>query len=319
MAEKVEELDLVVGGHSHTFLYTGHPPSVEKPKGPYPTYVTQPGGRIVPVVQAYCYTKYIGHLELAFDKNGELMEPVPERGVKFAEPVLLDSSHFQVDWIENRLKPYQEKLEPYREVVGYTAVRLFREDNAESSLGNLVTDSMASAWNDTVIAFINDGGLRTELEKGEITGEDVFSVIPFNNTVDRIVLSGKDIKAVLEYNVASLCPNQTCEPREFYQVSGLKVSFHIKGHNKGNRIANIKVKQMDQTFRDLDDETLYPVAITSFLALPGKSPIYELKKEHQVGQVDYDVLVKYLKESSPITTKLEGRIAVHYFVGYQYK
>ena len=76
---------------------------------------------------------------------------------------------------------------------------------------------------------------------------------------------------------------------------------------------------MDQTFRDLDDETLYPVAITSFLALPGKSPIYELKKEHQVGQIDYDVLVKYLKESSPITTKLEGRIAVHYFVGYQYK
>ena len=237
MAEEIEELDIVVGGHSHTFLYTGHPPSVEKPEGPYPTYVTQASGRVVPVVQAYCYTKYLGHLEIVFDNAGELVEPVPGGGVTFAQPVLLDSSHPQLGWVESKLERYQEKLQPYREVVGYSAVRLFREDNAESSLGDMVTDSMAAAWDDTNIAFINDGGLRTELEKGEITGEDVFGVIPFNNTVDRVVLAGRDIKAVLEWNVAGLCPNQTCDPGEFYQVAGLQVHFHIKAHNQGKRIA----------------------------------------------------------------------------------
>ena len=46
MAEQVEDLDLVVGGHSHTYLFTDKdgngPPSIEKPKGDYPTYVKQP-------------------------------------------------------------------------------------------------------------------------------------------------------------------------------------------------------------------------------------------------------------------------------------
>ena len=53
MARTVPELDLVVGGHSHTFLYPEgtSPPSVEKSEGPYPTYVEQPGGKVVPVVQ----------------------------------------------------------------------------------------------------------------------------------------------------------------------------------------------------------------------------------------------------------------------------
>jgi len=309
---------LIVGGHSHTFLYSGHPPSVEKPLGPYPTYVTQANGRVVPVVQAYCYSKYMGHLQLVFNQAGELLDPVPGGGVVYAEPVLLDSSHPQLSWVEASLGKYQEALEPYREVVGYTAVRLFKEDNAESTLGNMVTDSMAAAWEDTRIAFINDGGLRTDIEKGEITGEDIFGVIPFNNTVDRVVLAGRDIKAVLEYNVAGLCPNQTCEPTVFYQVAGLQVDYHIKSFNQGRRIARIQSKQPDGSFSDLDEDDLYPVAIVSFQVLPGKSPVYDLMKEHQVGSTDYDVLVKYLKENSPITTRIEGRIRVHYFVGFQH-
>ena len=124
--------------------------------------------------------------------------------------------------------------------MGFTALKLFREDNMESRLGNVVTDSMVTAWPDTNIAFINDGGLRTDLEKGEITGEDVYGVIPFNNTVDRVLLSGKDIKDVLEWNVADLCPNQTCEPKEFFQVSGLKIDFHIRKNNAGKRLSKIQ-------------------------------------------------------------------------------
>ena len=45
-------IDVVVGGHTNTFLYTGTPPTQEEvPSGPYPTIVTQPSGRKVPVVQ----------------------------------------------------------------------------------------------------------------------------------------------------------------------------------------------------------------------------------------------------------------------------
>ncbi len=56
IAAEVEGLDLVVGGHSHTFLFTnkkGHSlPDIDEPQGDYPTYIKQKDSdRIVPVVQ----------------------------------------------------------------------------------------------------------------------------------------------------------------------------------------------------------------------------------------------------------------------------
>lgn len=58
-------VDVVIGGHSNTFLYTGDQPDIEPIDGPYPTVITQKSGKKVPVVQAYAYTKYLGELELS--------------------------------------------------------------------------------------------------------------------------------------------------------------------------------------------------------------------------------------------------------------
>ena len=68
----------MVGGHSHTFLYNGPAPSREQAAGPYPTYVTvNDTDKVVPVVQASAYTKYMGHLRLNFDVDtGDLLSPV---------------------------------------------------------------------------------------------------------------------------------------------------------------------------------------------------------------------------------------------------
>ena len=151
LARSVEELDIVVGGHSHTFLYTGQEPSIEQAEGQYPTFIRQKSGRVVPVVQAYCYTKYIGHLELQFDEEGELLKPVETYGVWFAEPVLLDSSIVRDEWIETKFKKYLSVLQPYKEVVGSTLVPLERNENDESLLGNVVSDSMLSVWSEAQV------------------------------------------------------------------------------------------------------------------------------------------------------------------------
>ena len=45
----------------------------EKSVGPYPFLVNQTNGKIVPVVQAYAYAKYLGHLVLTFDEDGKLI------------------------------------------------------------------------------------------------------------------------------------------------------------------------------------------------------------------------------------------------------
>lgn len=64
IAKNCPDIDLVIGGHSNTFLWNGPAPSVEVPVGSYPVIVTQNSGKKVPVVQAYSFTKYLGYLKL---------------------------------------------------------------------------------------------------------------------------------------------------------------------------------------------------------------------------------------------------------------
>lgn len=112
IAEEVDDIDLVVGGHTNTFLFngefrdkffffnlyisnqyvcfiTGNPPDIEEPVGPYPFLVKQPRtNREVPVIQASHITKYLGKLWLEFDEAGELIR-------SYGNPVLLDYTYGQ--------------------------------------------------------------------------------------------------------------------------------------------------------------------------------------------------------------------------------
>ena len=77
-------------------------------QGPYPTYVTSTSGKIIPVVQAKCYTKYLGHLTLNFDSHGELLQPVEAAGVSYARPYLLDGEVIPDPETLEMMKKYQE-------------------------------------------------------------------------------------------------------------------------------------------------------------------------------------------------------------------
>lgn len=68
------DVDVIVGGHTHTFLFTGsNAPGPDKPRGDYPTIVTQESGHKVYVVQASAYTKYLGDITFFFDDAGEIL------------------------------------------------------------------------------------------------------------------------------------------------------------------------------------------------------------------------------------------------------
>ncbi|KAH8325189.1 hypothetical protein KR074_009323, partial [Drosophila pseudoananassae] len=68
IAKDCPEVDIVVGGHSHTYLDANKPvahlsaTNPEAVRGPYPTTVVQDSGKKVPVVQVYAFTKYMGFL-----------------------------------------------------------------------------------------------------------------------------------------------------------------------------------------------------------------------------------------------------------------
>ena len=83
IAKNIPELDVVVGGHSHSLLYTGQPPSIDKPEGPYPMVVDHGIDGKTLVVQAFAFGKYLGKLDVVFDDGGHIIS-------YGGNPILLD-------------------------------------------------------------------------------------------------------------------------------------------------------------------------------------------------------------------------------------
>ena len=198
LAKEVDDIDVVVGGHSHSYLYTGDNPT-DHPEGNYPTYVRQRSGKVVPVVQAGSYSKYVGFMKLNFDKHGNLNEPVNGQGVEFAQPYLLDEKVPKDQETLEAMAPFEKQLAKYKEVIGYSEVFLDRNGKEECLVGDFVANAFKEfGWQNIDISFVNTGGLRNQLSIGNITLEDMYQILPFNNTLDKITIKGKDIKKVLQ-------------------------------------------------------------------------------------------------------------------------
>ena len=136
IAEKVAHIDAVIGGHTHSFLY---PKQLKNPsnniiEGPYPTIVTKKNGKKAAVVQAYAYTKYLGHLKMAFNSEGDLTSWT-------GEPILLDSSIREDESVKQELLTWREELNKIgKNLVGFTDVELFNTREGESNIGRLCSN-----------------------------------------------------------------------------------------------------------------------------------------------------------------------------------
>jgi 5'-nucleotidase len=328
LARRVGRLDLVVGGHSHSFLYTPADAAdipADTPEGPYPTYVMNEEilGKMIPVVQAKAFTKYLGELRLRFDAEGDLLLPVEGTGVVFARPHLMDSSVEPDKQTLEKMAVWQANLTEYKEVVGSTLVEVKEEDSdsVESNMGNLLTDSMAAVYENTTIAFLNNGGIRNRFEVGNITLEDILFVLPFENTVDLLEMPGRALRLALERAATKLDPaDPTKYPGFGLQMAGLKVRITVSGANSGSRVQQILVKSVaDGEYEELVEEQMYRVAIGSFLAPAGRQRSRRGIFDDLEGTtytpgrvVDAAALQDWVAKMSPLSPQVEGRLTVTY-------
>ncbi|XP_049876221.1 uncharacterized protein LOC126373907 [Pectinophora gossypiella] len=278
IAEKVEDIDLVIGGHTNTFLWNGTSPDVENPEGPYPTLVKQASGRQVPVVQAYAYTKYLGKLHLTFDEDGEIVHID-------GNPILLDKSIPQDPEVLQIVERYREGVMKISEVVvGSTAVVLNAVTckRGECSLGNLITDAMVhkyaseyrgQGWTDAPVAIIQRGGIRASIvhieRPANITKGDLLAVMPFDGNLKKVEISGDKILKMLEYAVAKTEYGRF--PGQFLHFSGMFVEYDIK-NRPGMRVVKASVRcgicDVPMYFPVNRSET-YHILMPSFLASGG--------------------------------------------------
>ena len=105
------------------------------------------------MVQAHCYTKYLGHLQLRFDEAGELLEPVDGAGVFYAEPILLNDSIEQDQQVLEAMVKWQQNLTEFKEVLGYNGVYMEeRRPSEESNIGQSggAVDYKLQGWKTTL-------------------------------------------------------------------------------------------------------------------------------------------------------------------------
>lgn len=304
MAAKCPLIDVIVGGHSHTFLYSGPPPFIDTPEDEYPVVVTQnETNRTVLIVQAAAYTKYLGNLTVWFDDQGEVVD-------WDGNPILLDQSIEEDPEILEALKPWKEEVDATAlKKIGSTRVLLERSCRyKECNMGNLVTDAMVNAvvddaenktyWTYAAVACSNSGGIRTSIEESEITYGDLMMVQPFENTWDTLELTGESIKKILEMN-------------EILVWSGLKITY--KTVNKTRTVVNVKIRCQAceyPIFEDLVHDQWYRIVVPSFL-VNGGDGYHNFKNEsrnHKIGTLDIDHFIKYVTKMSPIIIGIEERI-----------
>ncbi|XP_040581486.1 apyrase isoform X2 [Lepeophtheirus salmonis] len=305
IAEFVSDIDLVVGGHSHSFLYTTMNgvklPSREKPRGDYPTIVSQSSGKKVPVVQAYAYTKYLGYLKINISDENEITS---WRG----HPILLNKSIPKDERILKELIPWKNEIKHYStEIIGSTNVLLLKSRVQETNLGNFITDAMLyhlQDSHDVHLSLINSGGIRASLEIGNITREDLLTVIPFENFYDIITIKGKYLWEAFEKSVSRMSLDGKESGGGFLLVSGLKLVYHLC-NPVGSRLISVYVRKgvNSSEYEFLSLEKLYNVVLPNYILNGGDG--YTLFDEHKEGLIngvtpDHVVLSKYIALRSPI-------------------
>ncbi|MDQ0971606.1 2',3'-cyclic-nucleotide 2'-phosphodiesterase (5'-nucleotidase family) [Neobacillus niacini] len=290
LAEKVDGIDVIVGGHSHTKLDA--PVVVEKEE---PTLI----------VQANEYLKYLGVLDVIFDENGVIAEYSGE---------LKDLSKFTEDAAAKaKVEEFKAPLiELQKQVVGNTSVALngVRDDvrSKETNLGNLIADGMAAKANEfipTYIAMQNGGGIRASIDQGDITLGEILTVLPFGNNLVTLELTGEEILAALEHSVS------TPGAGGFMQVSGLKFKYD-PAKPVGDRVWHVEALTGDG-YEELQLDKLYRVATNAFTADGGDgySMFKTAKDEGRIAElyiVDFEVFTSYLEKVNPVSPVVEGRI-----------
>ncbi|NXS11543.1 V5NTD nucleotidase, partial [Neodrepanis coruscans] len=297
IAQKVKGVDVVIGGHTNTFLYTGTPPSTELPAGPYPFMVDSDDGRKVPVVQAYAYGKYLGYLNVTFDSKGNVVEAV-------GNPILLDSSIPEDKYIKEEVGKWRENLGNYSEEIGKTSVYLNGTSQAcrfqECNMGNLLCDAVLyenvghpdqTSWNHVSMCILNGGGIRSPIDEqstnGIITVEDLLSVLPFGGRFDMVKVKGSTLKEAFEHSVRRYGRGSG----ELLQVGGIRVVYDLS-RAPGSRVVSLEVLCTAcrvPAYVPLQMDEIYNVTLPSY-------------------EPDIEVISRYLQRMKRVYPAVEGRI-----------
>ncbi len=210
--------------------------------------------------------------------------------------------------------------------------------NRETTIGNFCADAYRYI-SKADIAFVNGGGIRADIPKGDVTFKDIINVHPFMNSLSMCLAKGKDILDALELSVMHTLNKTKNENGDaigefggFLQVSGIKfdvdlsIASSVKFDEKGlfkevagaRRVNNVRVMKNGKE-EEMDINKEYTVASSDYILCDGGNGYSMfMNKEFKIkkGMASYQCLIDYLKDELKGDLKryenVEDRIRFHY-------
>lgn len=285
---KCADFDLILGGHEHTLL--------------------QSSSNGTPIFKMTADAREMGKFNLNFNVQTKRLESLDWEIIPVTDQIE-DAKEFA--WVFEKYRPLLEQLAV---PVGATSVELdalsYSSRTKETNVGNFIADAYRNAVG-ADIGFVNGGSIRADLtyNPGVLTKRDVLSILPFNNAIVKVEVTGALLKEILEHGVARSGANEDNEPGRFPQVSGISFSFDTT-KPAGSRIVELKVGGVP-----VEMNKTYTLATSDFLVSKGGDgyTMFSKGKLLTVGSEvpkDSDLFEKAIKESpnSTISPKLENRI-----------
>ena len=263
LARGVPGVDAWFGGHSHNLV------------------ADEIGG--ASVVIAGSQGQVVGVCDLTVDPvRGRVVERRARVVTTYADEVTPDSA------LAARVTVWNSRVAAIAAVPLVRNARALARGRGESALGDLVTDAMREAARADV-AFQNSGGLRADLPAGPITRGSVYDVMPFDNTLVTMTLSGAELRRLLEDGLrGGRVPIQ----------SGLRVRYDPSRPEMQHLVS---VTLADGTA--LDDAKRYKVAVNNFMASGGDNlSVYQSAPD----KVDTGILIRASLEDYLVARAKDG-------------
>ena len=279
------DFDVILGGHEHTLL--------------------QSSANGTPIFKMTADAREVGKFDLFIDKKTGKMVSMDWKIIPVNDSVP-DAPEFAPV-----IAKYSDLLEKLAVKVGATSVPLdalsYSSRTKETNVGNFIADAYRNVTG-ADIGLVNGGSIRADLmyNPGPLTKRDVLSILPFNNPIVKVDVSGKTLMEVLEHGVAR--SREDNEPGRFPQVSGMKFKFDAS-KLPGQRIVEATVNG-----KPIDPNANYTIALSDFLVKGGDG--YTMFKDAKVlipadkAQKDSEVFEQAIRSApnSTISPKVEGRI-----------
>ncbi len=242
----------------------------------------------VPVIQAYKNGRNLGYVNLKFDDKNELVVTTKLDDISKRKDTLPVDKN-----MEDILAKFEADLAPImNEKVTDLSVDLpHNRDTGVSPMGATVAETMRRIV-DADIAITNGGGVRAPLMAGTITVGDMYTILPFDNTLVTMEMKGSDIIKVLEHGI---------EPDNFGwgQHAGIKL-WYTPGAERGEKITSVRLADGTK----LENDKYYTVVTNDFMAVGGDSYDFSAAKNVvDTNLVIRDEMANYWKENGiePIT------------------